>query len=396
MSVMSEVPGRRDRLAYWFMAGHLCIDWPFGAIYVIAPVIAASYGWSPTEVGLLLTVQSVVASLAYPYAGMIMDRTRARGRALAMTFFWVVAGYFLASLTEGFWPLAILMAIAAIGDAAWHPMATGILMKSAPGRRAKVLGIHAIGGSLAVVGAPLVAGQLLADGDWRLTLQLVLVPPALMGLFMLFYLGPTLPKVESLEAAKPDLKALAREWGTPFGLTLVAMMVLYNLAQTGATAMMPLYLQQNHGFDIGQTSIAFASVLLVGAVVQPWVGQASDRFGRRPVIAVCTFLSAAGGMITFSAAEPVQALLGLTLCTGALTAVRSTVLASAVDLSGRSESTTLGIAFAVMDGIGAMGALTAGIVGEVDLSRAFLLAAVLAGSAGVISLFLRRPADRAA
>lgn len=390
MTVLTDTPERKDRLAYWFMAGHLCIDWPFGAIYVIAPVIAASYGWSPAEVGLLLTIQSVVASLAYPYAGMIMDRTKARGRALAMTFFWVVAGYFMASFTDGFWPLAALLAFASIGDAAWHPMATGILMKSAPGRRAKVLGIHAIGGSLAVVGAPLIAGQLLADGDWRLTLQLVLVPPALMGLFILFYLGPKLPKVEHLEAAKPDLKELAKEWGTPFGLTLVAMMIFYNLAQTGATAMMPLYMQKNLGFDIGETSTAFAAVLLIGAVIQPWVGQASDRFGRRRVIACCTFLSAAGGLLTWSASGPVEALLGLTLCTGALTAVRSTFLASAVDLSGKSESTTLGIAFAVMDGIGAMGALLAGIAGEVDLANAFLLAAILATSSGLITCCMPR------
>lgn len=61
-----------------------------------------------------------------------------------------------------------------------------------------------------------------------------------------------------------------------------------------------------------------------------------------------------------------------------LMAVRPVVLASAVEFSGESESTTLGIVFAVLDGVGALGALLAGFVGELGLSLAYVLAAALA------------------
>jgi len=380
----------RDRLPYWFSAAHMCIDWPFGAIYVIAPVMAASFGWSPAQVGLLLTLQSIVAALAYIPAGLLMDRVVNRGRVLAMTFFWVVAGYLLASTAGSFWPLAFLMAAAAIGDAAWHPMATGILVKSAPDQRAKVLGIHAIGGSLAVVLAPLTTGYLLEMVEWRSAFQLVLLPTMLMGLLILFYVGPRMPKVSLDRAVSVDLRLLWRQWSTPFGLMLIAMMVLYNMGQVGAMAMMPLYLKDDLGFDISETGMAFAGVLLVGALIQPWVGQASDRIGRRPVIAISAALAALGGVTVFLADGSIMvALAGLTLCTGALTGVRSTVLACAVDLSGQSESTTLGVAFAVLDGIGALGAVTAGIIGEIELARAFLMAAVCAGGAGTIALILK-------
>ncbi|MEQ8443608.1 MAG: MFS transporter [Alphaproteobacteria bacterium] len=389
MTAVTEGGDGKLRLPYWFSAAHLCIDWPFGAVYVIAPVMAAAFGWSPAQVGLLLTLQSVVAAVAYIPAGLLMDRVSNRGRVLAMTFFWVVAGYLLASTAGSFWPLALLMAMAAIGDAAWHPMATGILVKSAPDKRAKVLGIHAIGGSLAVVLAPLSTGYLLEFVDWRTAFQLILVPTLVMGALILFYVGPRMPRVALDRAVSVDLKLLWRQWSTPFALMLVLMMVLYNLGQVGAMAMMPLYLKGTLGFDISQTGLAFAAVLLVGALIQPWVGQASDRIGRRPVIAMSCALAAAGGVAVFLADGPVLALLGLTVCTGALTGVRSTVLACAVDLSGQSESTTMGVAFAVMDGIGAMGALIAGLVGEVELSRAFLMAAVCAGGAGTIALILK-------
>ncbi len=61
-----------------------------------------------------------------------------------------------------------------------------------------------------------------------------------------------------------------------------------------------------------------------------------------------------------------------------LTAVRPAVLAAAVEFSAESESTTLGIVFAILDGVGALGALLAGYAGEFDLSFAYALAAALA------------------
>lgn len=388
MTAISTDRAPRDGLAYWFSAGHLCIDWPFGATYVIAPAVAASLGWSATQLGLLLTIQSFVAALAYAPAGMLMDRTRARARWLALTFFWVSAGYLLASMAEGFWLLALLLAAASIGDAAWHPMATGILVKAAPDRRAKVLGIHAIGGAMAVVLAPLAAGALLKIVDWRMAMQVILLLPLGMGILFLIVLPSRVPRVDLSDSAHVDLKALLRDWVTPVGLLLAGMMVLYNFGLIGATAMMTKFLIDAQGFGILEASVAFSGVLLIGAVVQPWTGQLSDRIGRRPVIAAGAWLAALGGVTVYFADGTVPVIAGLALCFGALTGVRSVVLSCAVDLSGRGEATTLGIAFAVLDGIGALGAVTAGALGETDLSRAFLMAAFCSFAAGGMALLL--------
>ena len=59
-----------------------------------------------------------------------------------------------------------------------------------------------------------------------------------------------------------------------------------------------------------------------------------------------------------------------------------------MDVSGERESTTLGMAFTMMDGIGAFGAVIAGIAGSRDLSYAFLMAGALAVVASVIALVL--------
>ena len=76
----------------------------------------------------------------------------------------------------------------------------------------------------------------------------------------------------------------------------------------------------------------------------------------------------------------------LIVAVGVLVGVRSCVLAAAVELSARREATTLGFIFSLMDGFGALGALVAGTVGNIDLRYAFLVAAVLAAAAGVTAL----------
>jgi hypothetical protein len=71
-----------------------------------------------------------------------------------------------------------------------------------------------------------------------------------------------------------------------------------------------------------------------------------------------------------------------------LTAVRPVILAAAVEFSGKSEATTLGIVFTILDGVGMFGALLAGMVGEFELRYAFIMAAGMALLAGLVCLFL--------
>ena len=395
-AITTDTNAGKNRLPYWFSAGHLCIDWPFSAMYLLVPAAGVYFGWSPAEVGLVLTLQSVGAAFAYLPAGLLMDRLSERGRWLAATFFWVVVGYILASFADSLWPLALLMAFATLGDAAWHPMATGILVKMAPDQRGRMLGIHAIGGTLTGVFGPLAAGALLEFVDWRGAMQLVVIPTAIMGVVFLFYVSKRIPRVEVNHADKPDLKALIRQWGTPLGATTAVMMMTYNLGLIGAMAMLPLYLRDTLSLDAFEVGLAFSSAVLAGAVAQPYVGKISDRIGRWPVIAVGALLGAAGSAILVLAPDLTTAMLGLICCIGALDAIRSCVLACAVDMSGKSEATTLGIAFAVLDGVGAFGALAAGWLGSTDIAHAFLLTVVCSSIATVLAFILIRQTHKAA
>ena len=81
-------------------------------------------------------------------------------------------------------------------------------------------------------------------------------------------------------------------------------------------------------------------------------------------------------------------LIALGLALTMLVAIRSVLLAAAVDHAGGREGTSLGLAFACMDGFAASAAVLAGWVGEADLSNAFLLAAGFSFMALVLGVLM--------
>lgn len=140
----------------WFAVGHLANDWPIAALWLIVPAAGLSMDLAPAEIGLLFTLFNLGGALAYIPAGYLADHVSNRGRLLVVTFWWVAIGSALAALAPGVWSLAVLLSVAGMGNAAWHPIATGVLTRDNKDGRAEALGIHAIGGSFAEVLAPLI------------------------------------------------------------------------------------------------------------------------------------------------------------------------------------------------------------------------------------------------
>lgn len=159
--------------------------------------------------------------------------------------------------------------------------------------------------------------------------------------------------------------------------------------------MVPLFLQQDLSFTPLQAGAAFAVMLTVGSLLQPYSGLLSDRTGRRPMLVAGTGVGAVCAGVAGLASPgwiSVIALVGAAAC---LTAIRSVVLAAAVEIARQREATNLAMAFTLMDGVGAIGAALAGLAGRSDLSGAFLLGSVLASAALLACCWLRIDGQRA-
>ena len=349
-------------------------DWCHGAIYILLPAIGLAFDLRPSQLGLLVTIYAFGAALAYLPAGIVADRVQNQGRLLLLTFWWVGIGYIAASRAPGFLSLALLLAFAGMGDATWHPIATGVLTRQMPDRRGQALGIHAIGGTLATVLSPLLVGFLLAVLNWRDVMVVSAAVPLLMGLVFLRY-HRAVPHSSGKRISRSDLGDLKKTWSSPAGLILIAGISTYNMAVMALITIMPLFLQRSGGFTTGQTGIVFASAMLIGAIGQPWIGRLSDAKGRRGIFIVGSLLGVAAAIVAALPLATGWISISLVLAIGVLIAIRSGVLALAVDFAGQREATTLGFVFALMDGVGAFGAILAGVVGDFQLHYAFLLAA---------------------
>lgn len=364
----------------WFALGHLANDWPIATLWLIVPAAGLAMGLSPGEI----TLFNIGGALAYIPAGFLADQVSNRGRLLIATFWWVAGGYALAALTPGFWSLALLLAVAGMGNAAWHPIATGVLTRDNKDGRAQALGIHAIGGSFAEVLAPLSAGFLLSFFDWRSALAISVLPTVLLGLCFLC-VARAIPVIEKKSVDRQDALEMMHVWGTGGGLRIIAMISLYNMALIAVLSMIPLYLAEAHDFAPTTIGIVFAALLLTGAFAQPWAGWISDKLGRKPVLVIGNGLAAlAFAILSFGPTFWVMISM-MAVGIAALDATRAAMLAAAVDHTDRSESTTLGIAFVLMEGVGALGAVLAGMATGISWNTMFGLAALFAFGAAILS-----------
>lgn len=385
-------------LLAWFAVGHLANDWPIAALWLVLPAAGLALDLAPGEVGLLFTVAGLGGALAYLPAGMLADRVANRGRLLVATVWWVAAGYGLAAMAPGFWSLALLLSLAGMGNAAWHPIATGVLSRAAGDRRAHALGMHAVGGTLAEVLAPLFAGVLLAHLGWRGALAISALPALLFGVCFV-RAARTVPQGDRAAAGASDLRHLLAAWRRTGGLRLVALICAYNMALMALLSMIPLYLAAARGLAPATVGLVFAGLLIAGALAQPWVGRVSDIVGRRPVLVAGNLAAGlAGAMLVF---EPPfwPMIAAMAVAVGASDAIRAAVLATAVDRAERGHATALGIAFVLLDGVGALGALLAGLAAGVSWPHMFALAASLSLAAAALAgapAFGRRPDTAAA
>lgn len=374
-----------------FAVGHCANDMVPIAMYILIPAFGLAMDLSPAEIGLLFMIHNIGGSLAFFPAGVIADHVENRGRLLAATFFWVAIGYFAASFSDGFWTFAILIAIAGMGDAAWHPIATGVLAQLHNTRRAYALGVHAVGGHISEVIALPAAGFLLAAWDWRIAIQVLLIPTVVMGLVFLF-VAPHVPKHVNSRPTMADFADIWRIWTTRAGLRVIAMFTAYNMSLFAIIAMAPLYMKVNQNFDWQETALVLAAMMLFGAVLQPGAGKLSDRIGRRPLIVGGNAIAAVAGIIAWASSGFIATLLALGVALTVLVAIRAVLLAAAVDHAGGREGASLGLTFAFMDGFAATAAVMAGLLGEIDLKLAFLLSggfAILAVAFGWV-----RPASQ--
>ncbi len=258
---------------------HLVTDLYGPALPAIISLLILRFGYWYFAAGLLITVYNAVSSLTQPGIGWLHDR---RGLQLPPSLSILLCGLFISLLgvAPGFGVMLLFCGIAALGHAAFHPVALSLTgRQSTDANRGRLISYFVVGGNLGFALGPLAAGaaiEILGQGG---ILLMVLPgsrhrhgsprPPS-------SYLpGPAV----TVAGASPVTPPVA--WGAV--ALLVAGASLRSMVIFGSIAYLPTLLA-GQGFDLFTANGMLTLMLLVGVGGQVLGGAVSDRSGRKETI----------------------------------------------------------------------------------------------------------------
>jgi sugar phosphate permease len=298
----------------WFLGKFLRYAFPplFGTL-------EGTYGVSRTALGTAFTGFMVVyAALQFP-SGALADRIGGV-RVIAAGGVVTALGALVLVVDSPFVVLAGAMVLMGAGTGTTKTVAVDLLSRIYPARTGRALGVFDTIGAMAGAAAPaavvLVSGApALLGAPWR-TLFLA-GGLAILAVTVAFALRvprrlPDRPApiadengADGADAREDDTDDTASSdagvsaylglFGQPRFAAFVAVTVLFSFAYNGAVAFLPLYLAEETTLSAVTANLLFSALFLV-SLVQLATGEASDRVGPLPVLAL-TLAVATGGLV---------------------------------------------------------------------------------------------------
>lgn len=389
--------GRSGRGLDWlnfFMANVQTGFGPFVSVYLTAKA------WTELEIGIALSLGTLVAIVMQVPAGALVDATPHKRRAAAMA----LAAIALSALLLALWPVTLPVLLAKL----LHGFASCMLGPSIAAISLALVGSHGLGERLgrnaryAAVGSGVAAGLLGAAGTWLSGASVFWLTAAFC-----------LPSLIALAAIRPaDLHppapaATARERGVARGLGILARdravvvfalcCILFTLSNAAMLPLAGTQVTRNAG-DEANLIIAGCIIApqLVMALIAPWIGRLAERRGRRVALLIGFSALPVRGALLAVVEDPawlllVQALDGIS---AAGLGVMLPLLAADATRGSNRFNLCLGV-FGLAIGIGGTLSTTlAGLAAEwFGVGTAFMLLAAT-GLASVVAVWAAMPETR--
>jgi len=360
----------------------------------VLPRFAESLGAAPELIGIIVAASTVTGVLFKLPAGALSDIFGRRRVMLLGAVFFAVPPFVYPFVTDA-GALLALRFVHGFATAIFAPVASAYVAGLAEARRGARLGWFSSANDLGATAGPLIGGLVLyATASFAASYLLV-------GVLGVLALGMALlvPEETKTSAAESSLTARAAEfWDglrdvitTPAVLTAAAVEATMYLGFGAFLGFMPLY-ARSVGLNDGAIAVVLALQLTVALLAKPFTGNMSDRLGRKPVIVLGLFASAAAlplifRMTSFAGLVAVVPLLGLGVA--AVTPATNALIADLV--AARRLGTGMGVFGTIWDIGEALGPILAGIlIGQIGYEPAFdVIAAIIAAVAVAFAVRIR-------
>jgi MFS transporter, FSR family, fosmidomycin resistance protein len=334
---------QRSRLALVTL-GHFLND-SYGSFFApLLPLLLEKLSLSLTAASGLAAIPSITAAVFQPLYGMASDRIHGRMFILLGPFLSIVC-MGLIGVVPHVWPMGLLLLLAGLGSAAFHPQAVAAAGAVSGSRKGLGIAVFTFGGSVGFAVGPLaIIG---AVRYWGLDHSYyVILPGLLCVLGMLVSLR--LPTGKTDRARTVSLVEAFRGARCSMAL-LFAIAVLREFTRLAVATFLPIMvaMQGRSLLDGGLTLSLFSLAGAVGGMVG---GVLSDTWGRKSVIAVSGLLCVPLLHGVFHT-DGILALVCLTLAAGTLSGANSVIIALAQELvptrAGTASSVVMGLGWGV-------------------------------------------------
>jgi MFS transporter, FSR family, fosmidomycin resistance protein len=372
---------QRSRLALvtW---GHFLNDC-YGSFFApILPLLIEKLSLSLTMASGLASIASITSAIFQPIYGIASDRVHGR--------FFIVLGPLLSTVCMSLIGVApnavivgVLLLLAGVGSAAFHPQAVAAAGAVSGERRGFGISVFIFGGSVGFAVGPLAiigAVQL-----WGLERSCYVMIPGLLSVLLLgVYLK--VPGGVAHRGRILSLRAAFKDTQKSMAL-LFSIAVIREFTRIAVVTFLPIFLA-TQGRSLAAGGITLALFSMAGALGGMVGGSLSDAWGRKTVILTSGMLCAPllhGMFLT----DGLVSLLFLVLAAGTLSGANSVVIALAQELvpsrAGTASSLVMGL------GWGVAGVLLIGfgtLAETIGVSRALGIAATLPLLAAGLTLAL--------
>jgi PPP family 3-phenylpropionic acid transporter len=360
-----------------------------GFLQPFVPLYLLEAGLTKGQIGLVAGAGALMAVVLQPILGKLSDRLDARRPFVILMAIASAASYFAFPYLHGAWAFLFAAALGANGFMYMQGVG-GVLVGrlAAEGKGGETYANYRVWGSIGYVFVALATGLLLNRPEG--------LPRGRAPLDPLFHIGPLLfVGVTAIAYWLPDPKRPASSDEEPEKVRMspnlkrfLAVDALYVASLYGASHFISIFMRQ-----VGGTGLLLSCVFIPGVIAEILVlrrsGAYSDRYGRRPVLAVAYILLPIRLVLYAMATGPywvlaVQSLHGLNF--GIVGAVAIAFVNDQADHRTRGQlQAQLSLVTAAA---GAIGPSLLGKVADLwGLPSMFVVAAGMAGLATVIFLF---------
>ncbi len=257
-------------------------------------------GISYTLLGFVLSARYLATGVAQILSGFLVDRHGAMRILLAGLFLMVTAMGLLAFVTS-FWLILVLVLLAGLGDAVFHPADYAILNGSlSEGRMGRAFSVHTFSGHLGFAAAPTFITVVATYWNWQTAILISAAAGYVVWLFIVIFRASlkddvldSLAKNKDKEDAPGDtLGDHARLLMSRPVLLLFAFFAMASLGNSGLHSFAIPALNALHGTSAVEAGFAVGAYMLVSSFAVLAGGWVSDNIHRQDLFAAMAYVAA--------------------------------------------------------------------------------------------------------